>query len=110
MNPPVLETCSSYSFHHTLSTHCAHRISTCFSQLGSCARVTAGASPVYQSSFERETEHILRLHSSTFRHEPFSGTSRRKTLHLVKDLMEVLANVRLEGLTYRNPSRNSVPE
>ncbi len=26
-----------------------------------------------------------------FRHEAFSGTSGRKTIHLVKDLMEVLA-------------------
>ncbi len=31
---PVLETCPSYASRSTLSTHCAHRISTCFAQVG----------------------------------------------------------------------------
>src|SRR5712692_11317956 len=85
---PVLETCPSYASRSTLSTHCAHRISTCFAQVGEprpksrfltaeavrndkgmkpCgARLEAAPSQILSGALLRATERCFRTHSSAF--------------------------------------------
>jgi len=98
-NLPVLETCSNYASARRLSTHCNHRISTCFSQ-------PWGAQPIKHfchsrrlqpwgicfSLFSARDKTHLPLGSCARADAFFRQQPRRKTISLKKDHLEVLAN------------------
>jgi hypothetical protein len=86
---PVLETCTNYA-------SCAAIVNPLLAQEIHLFSTAGELNVSFKRSSQHATKRVSRSAPMPFRHKP-----RRKTISLKKDHLEVLANVKLESLTYR---------